>query len=96
MHDESGIAWDVETHDDGTRTLRVGCAPGRRYTIEQSADLAQWTPVHSWIGLASGQVVGTDIFSGPPPSATPPMQTQGVVTPGPPPPHGHRLRPARG
>ncbi len=68
-HDASGIAWDVQVDEDGTRSLRVGCTPGRRYTVEQSADLVQWSPVRSWTGLAPGQVVAVDLFVGPPPVA---------------------------
>ena len=81
MHDESGIAWDVETRDDGTRSLRVAAQPGRRYTIEQSADLEEWSPVRSWLGLTTGQVVSTDIFVGPPPPGAPTGQGQPVSPP---------------
>ena len=82
MHDESGIAWDLEVQEDGTRSLRVGCQPGRRYTIEQSADLDEWSPVRSWAGLATGQVVATDIFLGPPPPGAPAGQGQPTSPPG--------------
>ena len=82
MHDESGIAWDVETRDDGTRSLRVAAQPGRRYTIEQSADLEEWSPVRSWLGLTAGQVVSTDLFVGPPPPGAPVGQGQPVSPPG--------------
>ncbi len=68
-HDASGIAWDLQADEDGTRSLRVGCQPGRRYTVEQSSDLVQWTPLRSWTGLAPGQVVAVDLFVGPPPAA---------------------------
>ena len=69
VHDASGIAWDLQVDEDGTRSLRVGCTPGRRYTVEQSSDLVQWTPLRSWTGLAPGQVVAVDLFVGPPPVA---------------------------
>ena len=69
VHDASGIAWDLQVDEDGTRSLRVGCTPGRRYTVEQSSDLVQWSPLRSWTGLAPGQVVAVDLFVGPPPVA---------------------------
>ncbi len=80
--DASGIAWDLQVDEDGTRSLRVGCTPGRRYTVEQSADLVQWSPVRSWTGLAPGQVVAVDLFVGPPPVAgggAPPPPASGAM-----------------
>ena len=82
VHDASGIAWDLQVDEDGTRSLRVGCQPGRRYTVEQSSDLVQWTPLRSWTGLAPGQVVAVDLFAGPPPAdggGAPPAAGSGAM-----------------
>jgi len=67
VHDASGTARDLQAGEDGTRSLRAGCTPGRRHTVGQSSDLAQWTPLRSWAGLAPGQVWWLDnVFIGRP------------------------------
>ncbi len=63
-HDASGIAWDLQVDEHGTRSLRVGCQPGRRYTVEQSSDLVQWSALESLTPASLQEMaVGNDLLA---------------------------------